>query len=80
VDEFHRVLRARGRLALVMIGQDTAAFNTLYRVLGKLAPAFWGRQVEDRVPDLIAASDFQIVSEQVVRQGFYPSRVLVAHK
>jgi len=80
VDEFHRVLRARGRLALVMISQGAAAFNSLYRVLGKLAPAFWGRQVEERVPELIAASDFQIVSEQVVRQGFYPSRVLVAHK
>ena len=80
MDEFHRVLRARGRLALVMIGQDTAVFNSLYRVLGKLAPAFWGRQVEERVSELIAASDFRIVSEQVVRQGFYPSRVLVAHK
>ena len=80
VDEFHRVLRARGRLALVMISQGAAAFNSLYRVLGKLAPAFWGRQVEERVPELIVASDFRIVSEQVVRQGFYPSRVLVAHK
>jgi len=80
VDEFHRVLRARGRLALVMISQGAAAVNSLYRVLGKLAPAFWGRQVEERVPELIVASDFRIVSEQVVRQGFYPSRVLVAHK
>ncbi len=80
VDEFHRVLRTRGRLALVMISRGAAAFNSLYRVLGKLAPAFWGRQVEERVPELIAASDFRIVSEQVVRQGFYPSRVLVAHK
>ncbi len=80
VDEFHRVLRARGRLALVMISQGAAAFNSLYRVLGKLAPAFWGRQVEERVPELIVDSDFRIVSEQVVRQGFYPSRVLVAHK
>ena len=49
-------------------------------VLGKLAPAFWGRQVEQRVPELIAASDFRIISEQVVRQAFYPSRVLVARK
>jgi hypothetical protein len=49
-------------------------------VLGKLAPAFWGRQVEERVAELIAASDFRIVSEQVVRQVFYPSRVLVARK
>jgi ubiquinone/menaquinone biosynthesis C-methylase UbiE len=80
VDEFHRVLCARGRLALVMIGEDTAVFNRIYKVLGKIAPAFWGRQVEQRVPELIAASDFRIVSEQVVRQAFYPSRVLVARK
>ncbi len=80
VDEFHRVLCARGRLALVMIGEDTAVFNRIYKVLGKVAPAFWGRQVEQRVPELIAASDFRIVSEQVVRQAFYPSRVLVARK
>ena len=50
----------------------------LYKMLGNLAPAFWGRQVEHHVPELIAASDFRIVSEQVVRQAFYPSRVLVA--
>ena len=80
VNEFHRVLSARGRLALILIGEDTAAFNRLYKVLGKVAPAFWGRQVEQRVPELIAASDFRIVSEQVVRQAFYPSRVLVARK
>jgi ubiquinone/menaquinone biosynthesis C-methylase UbiE len=80
VEEFHRVLCARGRLALVMIGEDTAVFNRIYKVLGKVAPAFWGRQVEQRVPELIEASDFRIVSEQVVRQAFYPSRVLVARK
>lgn len=80
VDEFHRVLRSRGRLALVMIGEDTAVFNRMYKLLGKVAPAFWGRQVEQRVPELIEASDFRIVSEQVVRQAFYPSRVLVARK
>jgi len=78
VGEFHRVLSARGRLALVMIGEDTAVFNRIYKVLGKLAPAFWGRQVEESVPELIEASDFRIVSERVIRQGFYPSRVLVA--
>jgi len=80
VDEFHRVLCSRGRLALVMIGEDTAMFNRMYKVLGKVAPAFWGRQVEHRVPELIASSDFRIVSELVVRQAFYPSRVLLARK
>ena len=80
VEEFHRVLSARGRLALVMIGEDTAVFNRIYKVLGKVAPAFWGRQVEQRVPELIEASEFRIVSEDVIRQAFYPSRVLVARK
>ena len=80
VEEFHRVLRHRGRMTLVMIGEDTALFNGIYKVLGKVAPAFWGRQVEQRIPELIEASDFRILSDQVVRQVFYPSRVVVARK
>jgi ubiquinone/menaquinone biosynthesis C-methylase UbiE len=78
--EFHRILRERGRLALVLIGQNTAAFNAIYKVLGKLAPAFWGRQVEQRVPELITRLQFKIMQDRMVRQTFYPSRVLVAHK
>ncbi len=80
VAEFHRVLGRKGRLALVLIGQNTPMFNRLYKVLGTLAPAFWGRQVEQRVPELIEAADFRIVRDQVVKQSFYPSRVLVARK
>jgi len=80
VDEFHRVLRRKGRLALVMIGQDTAMFNRIYKVAGNAAPAFWGRQVEQQVPEVIEASDFRIVTDRVVRQTFYPSRILVAKK
>lgn len=78
--EFRRVLRDRGRLALVMIGQNTPLFNALYRVGGKVAPAFWGRQVEQRVPQLMEAARFEIVHDRGVRQTFYPSRVLVARK
>ena len=80
VGEFHRVLGHKGRLALVLIGQNTPMFNRLYKVLGSVAPAFWGRQVEQRVPELIEAADFRIVRDQTVRQSFYPSRVLVARK
>jgi len=80
VSEFHRVLRFRGRLVLVMIGQNTPVFNRIYKTLGKLAPAFWGRQVEKRVPELIEAGEFKILRDQMVRQSFYPSRVLVAKK
>ncbi len=78
--EFRRVLRDRGHLTLVLIGQNTASFNAVYKVLGKVAPAFWGRQVEQRVPQLIESVRFEILKDQVVRQTFYPSRILVAKK
>jgi ubiquinone/menaquinone biosynthesis C-methylase UbiE len=78
--EFHRVLRRRGKLTLVCIGQSTEAFNRVYKVLGKIAPAFWGRQIDGRLRDLIEARDFGILNEEHVRQSFYPSRVLVARK
>ena len=80
VSEFHRVLRRHGKLVLVLIGENTAGFNHAYKVAGTLAPAFWGRQVDDRVPAVMEASRFEIVRDRRVRQGFYPSRVLVAHK
>jgi len=80
IGEFHRVLRRGGQLVLVLIGQKTPAFNAIYRVAGKVAPAYWGRQVEERVPELVEASDFSIEGDALVRQTFYPSRVLVARK
>lgn len=80
IGEFRRVLRRRGQLVLVLIGQNKATFNGLYRLAGKVAPAFWGRQVEERVPELVEASDFRIERDATVRQTFYPSRVLVARK
>ena len=78
--EFRRVLRDRGNLTLVLIGQNTASFNAVYKLLGKVAPAFWGRQVEQRVPQLIESVRFEILKDEMVRQIFYPSRILVARK
>ena len=78
--EFRRILRANGKLTLVLIGQNTAMFNAVYKVLGRVAPAFWGRQVEQRVPELITSVRFHILQDRMVRQTFYPSRVLVARK
>jgi ubiquinone/menaquinone biosynthesis C-methylase UbiE len=78
VMEFRRVLRRPGLLTLVLIGQNTAFFNRLYRVGGAVAPAFWGRQVERSIPGVIEAADFRILRDHAVRQGYYPSRVLVA--
>ena len=80
LDEFHRVLRPGCRLTLVLIGQNTALFNSAYKVAGRLAPAFWGRQVERKVPELIESAHFRMIEDHFVRQIYYPSRVLVAQK
>lgn len=78
--EMHRVLRPRGRLALVLIGQQVAAFNIWYRFIGGLAPAFLGRQIESSVPSFLYDCDFRVEHDRQVRQGCYPSRVVVARK
>jgi len=78
--EFRRVLRSRGTFTLTLIGENTELFNRAYRFGGRLAPAFWGRQVAGRVPDLIEAAGFRVVEDHNVRQGFYPSRVLTARR
>jgi ubiquinone/menaquinone biosynthesis C-methylase UbiE len=78
--EFRRVLRARGTLTLVCIGQNARTFNQVYRLVGSIAPAFWGRQVEQRIADMLEESDFRLSSERQVKQNGYPSRVLSARK
>jgi ubiquinone/menaquinone biosynthesis C-methylase UbiE len=78
--EIRRVLRAGGTFALVVIGQDTKFFNRLYDVAGKLVPAFWGRQVEHAVPELIHEAGLRLTTSHIVRQSGYPSRVLVASR
>lgn len=80
VAEFRRVLRPGGKLTLILIGQNAEFFNSLYQVCTKVAPAFWGRQVEERLPAIIEAQRFRIIRDEKVRQIFYPSRVLVAAK
>ncbi len=80
LQEFHRVLRKRGTFTLVCIGQNADVFNRAYKVAGTLAPAFWGRQVEERVPQWLESCDFRVTAKREVRQGFYPSHVLSAIK
>ncbi len=80
LQEIYRVLRRRGTFTLVLIGQNTEFFNQAYRVCGSLAPAFWGRQVAQRIPELIETLDFRITGDKALRQGFYPSRVLTARR
>src|SRR5450432_4113159 len=53
VAEFHRVLRRNGKLTLILIGQNAPFFNAMYQVCTRVAPAFWGRQVEERLPEVI---------------------------
>jgi ubiquinone/menaquinone biosynthesis C-methylase UbiE len=78
--EISRVLRPGGRFSLVVIGQNAKTFNRLYTVCGSLVPAFWGRQVEQSVPNLITKAGLKIVADELVRQTGYPSRVLIARK
>jgi ubiquinone/menaquinone biosynthesis C-methylase UbiE len=76
--EIRRVLRRGGRFSLVVIGQNVAFFNRVYQMAGALVPAFWGRQVESSAVEMVREAGFRVVKDQFVRQGFYPSRVLVA--
>lgn len=78
--EFKRVLRADGAIVLVVIGQQRQAFNNLYKICGRLVPAFWGRQVERSVPELLERNSLRIVSDRTITQWFYPSRVFTARK
>jgi ubiquinone/menaquinone biosynthesis C-methylase UbiE len=78
--ELRRVLKRHGTFTLVLIGEHTHLFNHAYRLCGRLAPAFWGRQVAQRVPELLDCAGFRIVSDDRVRQGFYPSRVICAKR
>lgn len=78
--EVKRVLRPGGTFTLVLIGENTELFNNLYHIGGTMVPAFWGRQVENKVPGMLMDFDFRIEQDHTVRQTGYPSRVLTARK
>ena len=78
--EIRRVLRPKGTFALVVIGQNAQFFNGLYKVAGTLVPAFWGRQVDHAVPQLVKEAGLRIEKTHAVRQTGYPSRVLIARR
>jgi hypothetical protein len=49
-------------------------------VASSLVPAFWGRQMAGSAPGILEATGFRVTQERLVRQGFYPSRILTAVK
>ena len=80
IREIRRVLRDNGVFSIVLISQRLGYFNGLYKICGRLVPAFWGRQVERDLPSFLDSSGLDVVGDHPVIQSFYPSRVLVARK
>ncbi len=76
--ELTRVLRPGGNLTIVLVAQNKRSFNAIYRLCTKVAPAFWGRQVEKHVSALLTSHGFQINQDRYVRQLFYSSRIISA--
>lgn len=79
--EVHRVLRPHGRFTMIVIARNRGYFNRAYRVASKVAPAFWGQQVDDqRMRAVLESCGFRITAEREVVQTLYPSRVLQIEK
>jgi ubiquinone/menaquinone biosynthesis C-methylase UbiE len=76
--EVQRVLRPGGRFSLVVIGQNKRVFRTMYQLGASMARAFWGRLVESEVPEMLEQSGLRVVDDHYLRQGYYPSRVLIS--
>jgi ubiquinone/menaquinone biosynthesis C-methylase UbiE len=80
MEEMHRVLKPRGKLTSILIGQQAEFFNRAYLVAAAIVPAFWGRQMDKSAPGILEATGFRVTQERLVRQGFYPSRILTSVK
>lgn len=78
IDEFRRVLKPGGQLALISVAENESTFNLLYKTGAKVAPAFWGRQVSAMLPDLLRSGSFAVKSSFKVRQLFFRSQVNIA--
>lgn len=80
LEEVQRVLRPDGKLTLILIGQNRRGFNRAYHIASRIAPAFWGRQVNCQADEMLLASGFRILRSQEIQQWFYPSRVVIARR
>jgi ubiquinone/menaquinone biosynthesis C-methylase UbiE len=78
--EIHRVLAPGGSFSVVLIAQNLEYFNRVYGVAGRIAPAFWGRQVERAVPPMVSEAGLRVEKNHFVKQTFYPSRVVIFRK
>lgn len=78
VMELRRVLRPGGRLTTILIAQNKRSFNAMYKVCSKVLPAFWGRQLDGYVADLLPQYGFEIDTDRHVQQFFYSSRIVSA--
>lgn len=76
--ELRRVLRPGGRLTTILIAQNKRSFNAMYRVCSRVLPAFWGRQLDGYVADLMPSCGFEIDTDRHVQQLFYSSRIVSA--
>lgn len=76
--EVQRVLQPGGRFSLVVIAQNKPLFRRAYMLGGTVARAFWGRLVEADVPGMLEDCGLRLTEDRYLRQGYYPSRVLVA--
>lgn len=76
--ELRRVLRPGGRLTTILIAQNKASFNAMYRVCSRVLPAFWGRQLDGYVAGLLPECGFEIDTDRHVQQFFYSSRIVSA--
>ncbi len=76
--ELSRVLRPGGKLVTTLVGQNRSVFNAMYRVCNRVAPAFWGRQVEGQVMNLLDSWGYTIDTDHHVGQIYYSSRIVSA--
>ena len=67
-------------LALVVIGQNAKFFNRLYAVAGKAVPAFWGRQVDHAVPDMVQEAGLRVSIELGYPKNGRPGNCLPLRK
>lgn len=78
--ELNRVLRPGGRLVATLVGENKRSFNAMYKVCNRVAPAFWGQQVEKRVVEMLESSGYHLDFDRHVRQIYYSSRIIAARR